>query len=96
MINGAKIGNNFEKCKDLREVLSLKATKEPSGDSCDSFFAEMLAVWKLVRTFAETNLEATNGRRYDKREVDRAQQCAALPGGWAVHLQYVPVGGDLR
>ena len=33
MINGAKIGNIFEKCKDLREVLSLKAAKWPSGDS---------------------------------------------------------------
>ena len=46
VFNAAKIGNNFESCKDLREVLSLKAAKWPSCDNCDSFFAEMLAVWE--------------------------------------------------
>jgi len=46
VFNAAKIGNNFELCKDLREVLSLKAAKWPSCDNCDSFFAEMLAVWE--------------------------------------------------
>jgi hypothetical protein len=57
---------------------------------------EMFVVLEKVCIFADEYLQRQNGQRYDKREVDRAQQRAALPGGRAVHLQYVPVGGDLR